>query len=203
MHPPLPSPTPVGVASNRANHQPCSGHVASRGSTKQATLIVVRGCHVILTSRASPANRASEDLTLQVANARRARRLSDSGVRAGQPISVRGWRALVPWGEQPCSRAYNGAARRGGDSTVDRHFPGVSGCCLAPGCSGRVAWRSEPLTSKPYFDPTEQRDFGQIHMVQMVLFCPLFEGSGTGSAVRLRDYPMSDSRGGRGGTPVS
>ena len=26
-------------------------------------------------------------------------------------------------------------------------------------------------------------------MVQMVLFCPLFEGSGTGSAVRLRDYP--------------
>ena len=38
-------------------------------STKQATLIVVRGCHVILTSRAWPANRASEDLTLQVANA--------------------------------------------------------------------------------------------------------------------------------------
>ena len=60
---------PAGVASNRACHQPCSGHVASRGSTKQATLIVVRGCHVILTLRASPANRASEDLTLQVANA--------------------------------------------------------------------------------------------------------------------------------------
>ena len=30
-------------------------------------------------------------------------------------------------------------------------------------------------------------------MVQMVLFCPLFEGSGTGSAVRLRDCPVSDS----------
>ena len=30
-------------------------------------------------------------------------------------------------------------------------------------------------------------------MVQMVLFCPLFEGSGAGSAVRLRDYPVSDS----------
>ena len=30
-------------------------------------------------------------------------------------------------------------------------------------------------------------------MVQMVLFCPLFEGSGAGNAVRLRDYPMSDS----------
>ena len=38
-------------------------------STKQATLIVVRGCHVILTLRASSGNRASEDLTLQVANA--------------------------------------------------------------------------------------------------------------------------------------
>ena len=34
--------------------------------------------------------------------------------RAGQPISVSGWRALFPWGEQLCSRAYNGAARRGG-----------------------------------------------------------------------------------------
>ena len=67
-------------------------------STKQATLIVVRGCHVILTSRASPANRASEDLTLQVANARRARRLSDSGVRAGQPISVRGMAGADPLG---------------------------------------------------------------------------------------------------------
>ena len=73
--------------------------------------------------------------------------------------------------------------------TVDRYFPGVSGCCLVPVCSERVAWRSEPFTSEPDFDPTEQRDFGQIHMVQMVLFCPLFEGSGAGSAVRLRDYP--------------
>ena len=67
--------------------------------------------------------------------------------------------------------------------------PQRSGCCLAPGCSGRVAWNSESLTSVPYFDPTEQRDFGQIHMVQMVLFCPLFEGSGAGNAVRLGDYP--------------
>ena len=60
-------------------------------------------------------------------------------------------------------------------------------------CIERVAWRSEPFTSKPYFDPTEQRDFGQIQMVQMVLFCPLFEGSGAGNAVRLRDCPVSDS----------
>ena len=30
-------------------------------------------------------------------------------------------------------------------------------------------------------------------MVQMVLFCPLFEGSGAGNGACLRDYPMSDS----------
>ena len=71
-------------------------------STNQATLIVVRGCHVILTSRAWPANRASEDLTLQVANAMASpAALRVPGVRAGQPISALEWRCPRPQGERP------------------------------------------------------------------------------------------------------
>ena len=163
---------------------------------------MVRGCHVILTLRASPAYRASEDLTLQVANAMASPAALRFRGSCGTADQREGLRALIPSrANGQLSRVYSGRVRRGRDSTVDRNVPGVSGCYVVRVCSGRVAWRSEPFTSKPYFDPTEQRDFGQIHMVQMVLFCPLFEGSGAGNGACFRDCPVSDSWVGRGSTP--
>ena len=72
--------------------------------------------------------------------------------------------------------------RRGRDATVDRLlFRGFSGYCFVTVRSYRVALEIRAVYFRNrILGPTEQRDFEQIHMVQMVLFCPLFEGSGAG-----------------------
>ena len=108
---------------------------------QQATLIVVRGCHVILTSRASPAPRKRRPDAPLSQTPWRAWRLSDSGVRAGQPISALEWRCPQPRSANGrLSRVYSGVGEetRSGDapcrSRTFRGFPDAAG--VAPGCSG-------------------------------------------------------------------